>query len=254
MRQRSVQFPAVAARAGHGGGPPARRVPGQVGVARPGNPTAVRRRRCPRRHQQESRGRRRQLDDRHRGGRCRGARPHPAVERSADHAARGSAALAVAPVPPPGHGRFAAAAQTRGPDRVQPGPAHRGPAKTHQTPRSFRGPFVVVDAAAHRRRCRRRSRPAGSHVEAVVIVIICLPFVLWGDFGTRKHSFSRKIVVFFFFTVIFLHFRQTDENPNFVQETVIISFPWCQTFDNFLMYNHNFLFLFLFVCRILLLV
>lgn len=172
LRQRGVQFPVVFAGPGLGGGPPARRVPGQVGVARARiASTAV----CGRRHSElrgACRGHGGRPFQRCGHGRSRGARPHAAaLQRSATAAAAATALLrrpsaadrtvrrtsAAVSVPRTDRLHRSNAAQTGSPVGVQPGraAAHRDPAEADQA--RF-GPVVVADAAATSPRRRRRSR------------------------------------------------------------------------------------------------
>lgn len=178
-----MQFPVVVTGSGLGGGPPAGRVPGQIGVARARITTSGRR-------QQASRGRpngrdfaghrhhshvRQQLERRYR--RCpvrgRGSRSHATVQRSAGHASRDDRTTDDTVWPPTtdrglcGHHADAAPEACR-PDRVQPEPTHGRPSQTHQA--HFRPVVVVLPAT---RRCGRRcSRPTRSDVAAVVIAIV----------------------------------------------------------------------------------
>lgn len=176
LRQRGVQFPAVFAGPGLGSGPPARRVPSQVGVARTRISSTVADI-CGRRHSELRGGPHGGRPYQRRGhGRRRCARPHAAVHQrstsaaaaavlqrpGADRRTVGRAAAAVPAVPRTDRLHRSDAGQTGRPVGVQPGraaaAAHRHPAEAHQA--RF-GQVVVAYAATtapRRRRCRRRRR------------------------------------------------------------------------------------------------
>jgi len=164
LRQRSVQFPVVAARPGLGGRPQAGRVPGQIGVARARISTAGRS--C-RSHCSRGRG-----DGRHRQAGCRHRRRRPDAAAAARQHAANAAAVGHSRDDPRasmpdrrhrrgrrqrplcGHRRRLTDAETRRPKRVQQWPiAHGRQAQTHEA----RVWPVAADSAARRRGRRRRS-------------------------------------------------------------------------------------------------
>lgn len=170
LRQRGVQFPAVFAGPGLGGWPPARRVPGQVGVAR-ARIASTAADICGRRHSELRGSHGGRPFQRRSHGRRRCARPHAAVHQrsasaaaavlqrpGADRTVRRTAA-AVPAVPRTDRLHRSDAGQTGRPVGVQSGraaaAAHRHPAEADQA--RF-GPVVVADAAATAPR-RRRRRP-----------------------------------------------------------------------------------------------